>query len=490
MATTPRTDVAPATGSIGREVGAPPPGCSVVVVDEEPAVLLQAQRVLGEAGIEACFFGSSVEALSALETLDPAPAAIVADFRLGTTAGVEELEAIQARWPDLAVIVMTDAPAVSSVVDAMRLGVYDYLPKPLPPAALLGMVQRAIERQRLLVRNRRLEREVGAGRSEGLFGNSTGLQRVFSLIDAVAPSNTTVLILGESGTGKELVARAIHNCGPRKARPFLAVNCGALAESVLDSELFGHVRGAFTGAVTARKGLFEEASGGTIFLDEVGELPASLQVKLLRVLQEREVRPVGSNEVRRIDIRVLAATNRDLGAAIRERSFREDLFYRLNVVSIDVPPLRERPADIAPIVHYFLRKYARRLEQPVKKLDPAALEALGRYAWPGNVRELENAIERSVVLTRGELITLDALPTACVSGVQGPLAELAPTTLPLAQAVQQFERRCVQNTLSRAGGNVAEAARLAGVDRSNFRRLLKRHGLTPTRVETDHLSSD
>jgi len=208
------------------------------------------------------------------------------------------------------------------------------------------------------------------------------------------------------------------------------------------------------------------------------------------VLQEREVRPVGSNENRRIDIRVLAATNRDLRAAVLDRSFREDLFYRLDVVRIDVPPLRERPADIAPIVHYFLRKHARRLGQPVKKIDPAALDALGRYAWPGNVRELENAIERGIVLSRGELVTIESLPAVCVTGEQLPLAEPPPSALPLARAVHEFERRCVQNALSRSAGNVAEAARVAGVDRSNFRRLLKRHGLASTKVENDHPSSD
>ena len=452
--------------------------CSVVVVDDEPAVLQAVHRILSAAGLQVCSFGSSVEALAALETYDPPPQVLLADLGLATISGLDLIESIGGRWPDIAVLIMTGDATVSSAVEAMRRGAYDYLTKPFGSAALLGTVQRAIERQSLVTRNRQLTRQVGASRLEGLFGNSVGLQRVFSLIDAVAPSDTTVLILGESGTGKELVARAIHNCGPRKLKPFLAINCGALAESVLDSELFGHVRGAFTGAVGARKGLFEEASGGTIFLDEVGELPASLQVKLLRVLQEHEVRPVGSNEVRHVDIRVLAATNRDLLSATRDKSFREDLYYRLNVVCIEVPPLRERPADIGPIVHHFLRKYSRRLDKPIKTLTPQALELLTQYSWPGNVRELENAIERSTILAPGDVITADLLPAACRENSTSPPVD-ASSSLPLAQAVRQYERGCVQHALARAGGNLAEAARLAGVDRSNFRRLVKRHGLGP-----------
>ncbi|MDB4994699.1 MAG: two component, sigma54 specific, transcriptional regulator, Fis family [Myxococcaceae bacterium] len=453
---------------------------SVIIVDDDPAILRLVQRILGAAGIAARAFESASDALAAMETSDIHPELVLTDLHLGATSGMNLLTRVRASWPDAAVVLMTGGATVSSAVEAMRLGAYDYLVKPFtPPDALLSTVQRALERQRLVVRNRQLEREVGALRSEGMIGDSPALRHVFSLIDAVAPADTTVLVLGESGTGKELIARTIHNCSPRKGRPFLAINCGALAESVLDSELFGHVRGAFTGAIASRKGLFEAASGGTLFLDEVGELPASLQVKLLRVLQEREVRPVGSNEVRPVDIRVVAATNRDLRSAVRERTFREDLYYRLNVVSIESPPLRKRRQDIAPLVHHFLRKHALRLGKPVKAIDPMALEALVQRAWPGNVRELENAVERSVILARGDTITAEGVMVAGDS-IAPPSLSCAPTTsLPFPEAVRQFERAYVASAIAQADGNLAEAARIAGVDRSNFRRMAKRHVLVP-----------
>jgi two-component system response regulator HydG len=449
---------------------------SVIIVDDDPAILRLVHRVLAGAGIANRSFGSANEALEAMEASEVGPELVLTDLHLGATSGMHLLQRVRAGWPDAAVVLMTGGATVASAVEAMRLGAYDYLVKPFtPPDVLVTTVARALERQRLVVRNRQLEREVGVLRSEGMIGDSPALRQVFSLIDAVASADTTVLVLGESGTGKELIARTIHNCSPRMARPFLAINCGALAESVLDSELFGHVRGAFTGAIASRKGLFEAASGGTMFLDEVGELPASLQVKLLRVLQEREVRPVGSNESRPVDIRIIAATNRDLRAAVRERTFREDLYYRLNVVSIESPPLRNRRQDIAPLVHHFLRKHALRLGKPVKTLDPMALEALVQRAWPGNVRELENAVERSVILARGDTVTADLVTVSGNS--MAPSSVASTTSLPFPEAVRQFERAYVASAIAEADGNLAEAARIAGVDRSNFRRMAKRHEL-------------
>jgi transcriptional regulator with PAS, ATPase and Fis domain len=291
----------------------------------------------------------------------------------------------------------------------------------------------------------------------------------------VAPTDSTVLVLGESGTGKELVARAIHEQSARARGVFLAVNCGALAESVLESELFGHARGAFTGAVNARKGLFEAASGGTLLLDEIGEMPLPLQVRLLRVLEQREVRPVGSNEARKIDVRVVASTNRDLEAAITAGTFRSDLFYRLNVVSIDVPSLRDRAEDIPLLVHHFMALHAKRLGKVVSGIEPDAMQLLCAHTWPGNVRELQNAVERAVVLARPEGITLDVLPPTLTRSPANERTIRRPYTLPLADAIHAFERSYIEHTLREAKANIAEAARAANVDRSNFRRLLKRH---------------
>jgi two-component system response regulator HydG len=283
--------------------------------------------------------------------------------------------------------------------------------------------------------------------------------------------------LGESGTGKELIARAIHDRSRRADRPFLAVNCGALSESVLESELFGHVRGAFTGATGSRRGLFEEASGGTLFLDEVGEMPTQTQVRLLRVLESREVKPVGTNETRKVDVRVIAATNRNLLTATRAGTFREDLYYRLNVVSIDVPPLRDRVSDVPQLVHHFVARFSDKFGKPLKAVTPEALEALTAYGWPGNVRELQNVIERSVLFARGESVTRDDLPAPIVTARREVHALDGTLALPMSTATEAFERDYVSNAMRRSKGNITEAARLAGVDRSNFRRILKRHGM-------------
>ena len=347
---------------------------------------------------------------------------------------MEVLAAARAETPEAVVVVMTALATVPTAVAAMKAGAYDFLVKPFEPLeTLVRAVERALEWKRLVERNRFLETKVEqTQRFRGIVGESAPIRRMLSLIEAVAPVDSTVLVLGESGTGKELVARAVHERSRRSGKQFMAINCGALAESVLESELFGHVRGAFTGAVTGRKGLFEEASGGTLFLDEVGEMPLPLQVRLLRVLEEREVRPVGSNEARKVDVRLIAATNRNLVTATRAGTFREDLFYRLNVVSIDTPPLRDRATDIPLLVHHFVERYAHQLGKEVKRIEPEALQILCTYGWPGNVRELQNAIERSVVLAREEVITVDVLPPALARVARRAIAPLRrPYTLPM-----------------------------------------------------------
>jgi two-component system response regulator HydG len=322
---------------------------------------------------------------------------------------------------------------------------------------------------------------VAAGATD-IVGHSLKMRAVHEVIEAVSPTHATVLVRGESGTGKELVARAIHRRSGRADKPFYAVNCSAFSEGVLDAELFGHVKGAFTGAVAGRKGLFEAADGGTVFLDEIGDVSPATQVRLLRVLQEGEVKPVGANDVIHVDVRIIAATNVDLSAAIKKKAFREDLFYRLNVVSIEVPSLKERPEDIVVLAHHFLEKHARRMNKNVTELGPESARALSAHDWPGNVRELENAIARGVVLATGPTIEPWHLPQG--NGATPSLAYVDTTAvghLPYTQAkkiaLTAFERVYLTAQLTAANGNISKAARAAGVDRSNFKRLLREFGV-------------
>jgi two-component system, NtrC family, response regulator HydG len=459
----------------------------VLVVDDEPLVRRLCARIMSQAGLQTYLAESLAEATVAIREHALEIDLVLTDLRLGEESGMDVLALARQEAPEAVVVVMTAAATVPIAVAAMRAGAYDFLVKPFDPIeALTRTVERALERKRLVERNRFLETQVSqAERFRGIVGDAAPVRRMLSLIEAVAPADSTVLILGESGTGKELVARAIHERSRRTSKAFMAINCGALAESVLESELFGHVRGAFTGAVSARKGLFEEASGGTLFLDEVGEMPLSLQVRLLRVLEEREVRPVGSNETRKVDVRLIAATNRNLLAATRAGTFREDLFYRLNVVSVETPPLRERVSDIPLLVHHFLALYALKLEKNVRRIEPDALEMLAAYKWPGNVRELQNAIERAVLLAKDEVITVDGLPPSIGQMTTGDRVLRRPYTLPLSQATSAFERSYIEHTLREAHGNIAEAARSAGVDRSNFRRLIKRHAIDLAELGVD-----
>jgi two-component system, NtrC family, response regulator HydG len=451
----------------------------VLVVDDEALVCRACERMLSKAGFKTYTASSLEGAREALWEHRGELDVVLTDLRLGEDSGIAVLEAAHADVPDAVVVAMTAVATIPTAVAAMRAGAYDFLVKPFEPReALVRAVERAVEWKRLIERNRFLETRVEqADRFRGLIGESAPVRRMLSLIESVAPMDSTVLVLGESGTGKELVARAIHERSRRAGKVFSAINCGSLAESVLESELFGHVRGAFTGAVTGRKGLFEEASGGTLFLDEVGEMPLSLQVRLLRVLEERVVRPVGSNETREVDVRLIAATNRNLTAATRAGTFREDLFYRLNVVAIDTPPLRDRATDVPLLAHHFVQRYAEKLGKPVKRIEPEVMQILCSYPWPGNVRELQNAIERCVVLAKDEAITTAGLPASITQSGAGEGTMRRPYLLPLSAAIEAFERSYIEHTLLEAKGNIAEAARAAGVDRSNFRRILKRHAI-------------
>ncbi|MBN2192414.1 MAG: sigma-54-dependent Fis family transcriptional regulator [Polyangiaceae bacterium] len=452
----------------------------ILVADDEPDVLNVVTRKLERSGFEVSGFESSPLLLEALRGVSGDVDVVLADLHMPDIDGLELLRAVHEEWPTIAFIVMTGRGTIGSAVEAMRLRAFDYLVKPFDPLeTVVAAVDRAVNHKRLVDRNQFLERQLElTAQFEGIVGSSKPLADVFAMVESVAPTDVTVLVTGESGTGKELVARAIHTRSHRASRPFIAINCAALAESVLESELFGHVRGAFTGAVVSRRGLFEEASGGTLFLDEVGELAPATQVRLLRVLQEGEIRPLGANDSRRVDVRIIAATHRDLANEVQQGAFRQDLFYRLNVVSLKLPPLRERRQDLPALVHHFIKKAAVRFDRAVTKIDPEALERILACAWPGNVRELENAIERAVVLARGDTITPELLPADLRPAIaSAPASHVGGSVRPLGEARANFERHYLEQVIRRAEGNTAEAARLAGVDRSNFRRLLKRYGL-------------
>jgi two-component system response regulator HydG len=454
----------------------------VLVVDDDKVVLRAASEILQRVGYSVVAVDDAVEALAAMK--DPSIDVACLDIKMPNLSGMDLLRALKKERPDVEVIMMTAFATVETAVAAVKAGAYDYLTKPFENIDVLSLaVGRALEKKSLRDRTRVLEEALVARSSfENLVGQSPQMRAVFDLVETVAFTDATVLIQGESGTGKELVARAIHFRSPRKDKPFIAVNCSALTESLLESELFGHVKGSFTGATSNKKGLFEAADGGTIFLDEIGDISPAMQVRLLRVLQEGEVRPVGSNENVKVDVRVIAATNVNLARAREQGKFREDLFYRLNVITIDLPPLRDRPEDIPLLAQHFLERFRQKTGKAVKGFSKAATEALTCARWTGNVRELENAIERAVVLTSGPVIELEDLPPEVRNAQHrggGDVEVVSLAHLPYAQAkklaIRAFERRYLSALLEKSGGNVSEAARAAGVDRSNFRRLLKQY---------------
>ncbi len=403
--------------------------------------------------------------------------AVVTDLVMPDGSGLEVLEAARRRDPDTQVIVITAYATTERAVAAMRAGAYDYVQKPFENEALLATLEKALERRALEAENRSLRDVLERRWREGdLVGRSAALERVRDLLRRVADSPVNVLITGESGTGKELVARALHHHSGRAEGPFVAINCGALPEPLMESELFGHERGAFTGAERAKEGLVRAAQGGTLFLDEVGELPAALQVKLLRVLQERRVRPVGGTREHEVDVRIVAATNRDLASEVAAGRFRQDLFYRLDVVRIHLPPLRERPEDVPLLAEHFLGKHTA-LQRKRLRFTPEALAWLGRRDYPGNVRELENLVERAVALCAGEYITLEDLPAE-------PAAAPAATPLPVLSEgfqldawLQEMERQLLLQALEQAGGVRTRAARLLGTTFRSFRYRLAKYGL-------------
>lgn len=419
----------------------------------------------------------------AVEAIGQAPSpfpVVVTDLKMPDGSGLDVLAAAKSRSPWSEVIVITAHSSVDNAIEVVRAGAYDFVAKPFDPNELAARVARAFEKHALSCENVRLRALVAERAKSQPLGRSAAMRAVTDLVRRVAPSRSTVLITGESGTGKERVARAIHEYSDRASGPFLVVNCGALPEALMESELFGHEKGAFTGASSRHVGMFREADGGTILLDEVGELPALLQVKLLRVLQERRVRAVGTAHEVSVDVRVLAATNRNIEADVAEGKFRQDLYYRLNVIRIELPPLRDRREDLAHLVEEFVQKYSAELGKETQNLTPDALRALDRYAFPGNVRELENIVERAVTLSGGRTIGLGDLPPQ-VSGLAGAptpnLVELPADGCELEAVLGELERRLLLAALERTGGVRKHAAALLGVTFRSIRYRLKKHGL-------------
>ncbi|MEZ4302818.1 MAG: sigma-54 dependent transcriptional regulator [Polyangiaceae bacterium] len=470
----------PSTGE--RRESIAPGAARILVVDDEPGirqVLEISFRRQGHDVVTAAGARMGIEAIR--QNPQPFPL-IVTDLLMPDGSGMDVLTAAKERTQATEVIVITAHSTVETAIEAMRRGAYDFVTKPFSPAELGALAAKALEKSTLYAENQRLRAQIERLASDGerLVGTTPAMQRVVELVAKVAPMRTTVLITGESGTGKERVARALHDQSDRKRGPFLVVNCGALPEQLMESELFGHEKGAFTGAAARSLGLFREADGGTLLLDEVGELPTSLQVKLLRVLQERKVRPVGAAAEVPVDVRVLAATNRDVEADVRDGNFRQDLYYRLNVIRIELPPLRDRREDIARLAERFVKRFAGELGKDVRGLTPDALRALDAYAFPGNVRELENMMERAVALASSPTIGLGDLP-AEVSGLSAApaptLTALPPEGCSLDDVLGEVERRLILQALERTGGVRTAAAKLLGVTFRSMRYRLAKHGL-------------
>ncbi len=440
----------------------------VLVVDDDPGVRYTLREILESSRLEVAEAADGVEALERFEAA-PCPL-VITDLRMPRMDGMELLRRLAARSPAPRVVVITAHGSERQAVEAMKAGAYDYFRKPFDNDELLAVVSRAVEAVRLTAENERLAGELALSRT--MVFASPAMSRLASLVARVAPRDVTVLLTGESGTGKERVAEAIVRASRRSDRPFVAFNCAALTPELAEAELFGHVKGAFTGAIRARPGLFGEADGGTILLDEVAELAASTQGKLLRVLQEGEVRPVGEERSRKVDVRVLAATHRDLKERVARGEFREDLLYRLDVVHLRVPPLRERPEDVPVLARHFLERFADRFGVRPLHVPPGLFERLAAHPWPGNVRELENALENLVALSENGELDLGLLPS---SGAE--VARSTPATMLLKPRVEAYERGLIGEALRAARGNRSEAARLLGISRVTLHDKLKKHAL-------------
>jgi len=446
----------------------------LLVVDDEQSIRRLCMTIGGSLGFLCQEAESAEAAITRLET-DP-PDLVLTDLKLPNLSGVELLKQIKAVLPRTEVAIMTGHGSIESAVDAMKLGAYDYIEKPFRVEKMRLLLQRMADKVRLVNENAFLRERVNTEENlDGIIGSSAGMQDVLRMISRLKDTRTPVLISGESGTGKELVARAIHFRGALAQMPFVAVDCGALVPTLMESEMFGYEKGAFTGATKSKAGLFQAANGGTIFLDEIGELPLEMQAKLLRVLQEKEVRPVGSNERVTVDVRVMAATNRDLEGAYRAGTFRKDLYFRLNVVTVHIPPLRERRSDIPMLVHHFLNRYA---PNGHLQVTPAAMKCLLQYEWPGNVRELENCIARAVTLGDHQVMDVKDLPPVLRSEQGGGESAASADAASLSTtALAEMERMTILRVFEQAHGDKALAGKMLGISRATLYRKLKRYNI-------------
>ncbi len=452
---------------------------SILIADDEESIRHVLVVLLEGRGYQVRAVADGEEALRELQARDYD--ALVTDVRMPKMDGLQLVRAAQAASPETTIIVMSAYGSHELAIEAMKAGAYDYLGKPFRPDEVLLVLRKAEERERLRLENLRLRREISRARGPGqLIAEAPAMREVMRVVEKVAPTTTTVLIEGESGTGKEVVARALHELSPRAERPFVAVNCGSIPEALIESELFGHAKGAFTNARTAKRGLFEEADGGTLLLDEVGELPLPLQPALLRVLQESEIRRVGDSRVTKVDVRILAATNRDLAQLVQAGRFREDLYYRLNVVGLKLPPLRERAEEIPALSARFLERHGTRSGVAPRRLSQNALELLVRYRWPGNVRELENALERALVLSEEDEIEPEALPAPVLASAE-PLpvpSALDPGDFSVKRAQRVLEADLIRRALQQTAGNRTRAAELLELSPRALLYKIREYGLT------------
>lgn len=456
----------------------------VLVVDDEMIVCESCKRILEEEGYEVEMALGGREAFAKMR--ESAFPIVITDLKMPEIDGMEVLRKIRKDYPDTTVIMITGFSTVETAVDAMKLGAFDYIPKPFTPDEVSIVVKKAVEQKNLLLENIYLRQELQEKYGfHNVIGKSKKMQEIYRVIAKVSGTDTTVLINGQSGTGKELIARAIHFNSPRREKQFVPVDCAVLSENLLESELFGHVKGSFTGAITNKPGLFEVADGGTVFLDEVGNISLSIQAKLLRVLQEREFTPVGGTRVKRVDIRLIAATNKDLEKMIQKETFRDDLFYRLSIVPINLPPLKERQEDILLLAAHFLKKYSEEMGKTIKGFSPDAMEKLLKHSWPGNVRELENLIERTVVMMEDEMVRPEHL---ALPGLQEP--EKTDDYVPMTseelkemkkqireKAVEEVEKAFIVSALERHSGNITRASEEVGMLRQNFQALMRKYNI-------------
>ena len=446
----------------------------ILVIDDEDVVREVFQRLLKSEGYHAELCTSGEEGLKLVREREFD--AVVLDVMMNGIGGLATLQELRKTDSDVPVIMVTAYASMENAIECMKQGAFDYITKPFKNDEVMLSIQKAIEQRILLRENKNLKSQLkGIYGFENIVGHSEQMKKVFDLVSQVAPSRSTILITGESGTGKELIAKAIHFHSPRAGKPFVVVNSGSLPPDLLESNLFGHMKGSFTGAISSKKGLFEVADGGSIFLDEIGNIHLDTQSKLLRVIQEKEFMRVGGVDTVHVDVRIVAATNSDLYSLVKQGKFREDLYYRLNVISIQLPPLRDRMDDIPLLADFFIQKYCRENEKPPLHLTPQALNALMDYHWPGNVRELENVIERAVVLCRSETITVDLLPENIWNKSKPYM--IADTNLPFKDKVDQYRKLLILDALQKAAGVQKEAARLLRIKPTTLNEMIKRYNI-------------